>query len=174
MFSLSSVGSGSGPASNGMARGRQIAASAMDAPCAMDLFDALAILLHVVRCSLPQYHTAAGASGSVAVCSADNHHTGIVASRSLCTRNAAGRLAEHAEAVGGVQSAAGSRLQLLYNGEVLPAGRALSSFGIPHGAVLDLVSAPCLAACPPAAISPSSLHRSGWCCPKDATATIHV
>ncbi len=42
--------------------------------------------------------------------------------------------------MGGVQSAAGSRLQLLYNGEVLPAGRALSSFGIPHGAVLDLAS----------------------------------
>ena len=42
--------------------------------------------------------------------------------------------------MGGVHSAEGSRLQLLYNGEVLPAGRALSSFGIPHGAVLDLVS----------------------------------
>ena len=54
----------------------------------------------------------------------------------------AGRLAEHAEAVAGVQSSAGSRLQLLYNGEVLPAGRALSSFGIPQGAVLDLVSFP--------------------------------
>jgi hypothetical protein len=54
----------------------------------------------------------------------------------------AGRLAEHAEAVAGVQSSAGSRLQLLYNGEVLPAGRALSSFGIPQGAVLDLVSCP--------------------------------
>ena len=59
-----------------------------------------------------------------------------------CHDSAAGRLAEHAEAVGGVQSAAGSRLQLLYNGEVLPAGRALSSFGIPHGAVLDLVGWP--------------------------------
>lgn len=48
----------------------------------------------------------------------------------------AGRLTEQAEAAGGVLRGAH---QLLYNGEVLAAGKSLSSYGIQQGAVLELV-----------------------------------
>lgn len=49
----------------------------------------------------------------------------------------AGRLTEQAEAAGGVLRGAH---QLLYNGEVLAAGKSLSSYGIQQGSVLELVS----------------------------------
>lgn len=48
----------------------------------------------------------------------------------------AGRLTEKAEAAGGVLRGAH---QLLYNGEVLVAGKSLGSYGIQQGAVLELV-----------------------------------
>lgn len=51
----------------------------------------------------------------------------------------AGHLTEQAEDAGGMLRGAH---QLLFNGEVLTAGKSLSSYGIQQGAVLELVRAP--------------------------------